>query len=350
MSEQTCPACGLPVSAAAIGGGRCPCCEHSFLEPSAAPTAPASPPVAQTPIEPQSEPASHRNRVLLGVAACVVVVIGLIGTWRLLKEPVEPNEFAGTVPTAPPVPAGRPSLETTPGGERFPPVREVAPAPRPVNGRRPDGIAIQPAPIPVAPEPRAKPEARMVEFINVFETPERKLNNPTGTAEVLELNAKDRLVLTGKVKVLKIGLVDGEAVLDASGLDVEEIVFTENVNGSAVVKLNAPGGRVRITRQINGSARLTIHAPGGEVVFAGEDDACLNGGSVVAVTAKRVDIQCLMNGGTRVEATLTSGGSLRTRVMDGGAAVRYKPSAGNETELKIETGELRGGATVRPTK
>jgi len=350
MRERQCPACGLEVSEAAFDRGTCPCCEHSFLEPVAAPIPPAPSPVVAQPIGPRSNSPSSRNRFLVGVAVAAVTVSGMVGVWQLLKRPVRPDEVAEVAATPPQPSAGLVPVGFDPEVRRVPPVREIAPAPRPANGQHRDAVAVQPAAVPLAPAPRAKADAVKVELVSVFDTPEKKLNNPTGTAEVLELSGTDHLVLTGKVKVLKIGQVNGEAVLDAAGLDVEEIVFTENVNGSAVVKLNAPGGKVRITRQINGSARLTIHAPGGDVVFSGDDDAGLTGGSVVAVTAKRVEIQCLMNGGTKVEATLTAGGSLRTRVMDGGAAVRYKPASADQTELKIETGELRGGATVQPGK
>jgi len=188
------------------------------------------------------------------------------------------------------------------------------------------------------------------EIIDAAETPERKLDNPNGSAEVLDINGTDRLMLTGKIKSLKIGSVNGEAVIDATRLEAEEIILAGSLNGSTSIKLNTSGGKVRIVRQVGGAVRLSIHAPGGEVLFAGEEDAGLTGGSMIDVTAKRLDIQCLMNGGTKLDATLATGGSLRTGLMDGGAAVRYKPASGNDSDLQIETGELRGGASVKAAK
>ena len=148
----------------------------------------------------------------------------------------------------------------------------------------------------------------------------------------------------------KITQEDAAAVIDATRLEAEEIILAGSLNGSTSIKLNTSGGKVRIVRQVGGAVRLSIHAPGGEVLFTGEEDAGLTGGSMIDVTAKRLDVQCLMNGGTKLDATLTKGGSLRTGLMDGGATVRYKPASGNDSDLRIETGELRGGSSVKPAK
>jgi hypothetical protein len=186
-----------------------------------------------------------------------------------------------------------------------------------------------------------------VEFVGPFDGPNRAFDLPNGTVEVGDLNGDERLTLAGKVKTLRVGGLNGEVVLDASKLEASEVVIGGDINGGTVLKLNAPGGRVVIAGSVNGSAKLTIHAPGGEVVVEGEG-ANVTGGTVVVVTARRVDLRALVNGGARVEATLTAGGSLRAARMDGGAAVRYKPAKAGGPAPVVETGDLRGGATVKP--
>jgi hypothetical protein len=204
----------------------------------------------------------------------------------------------------------------------------------------------RPTELAVAPNPRPKPAPR-VEIVGAFDGPNRVFDLPDGTVEVTDLDGGDKLALTGKVKTLRIGALNGEAVLDASQLGAEEIVLAGDINGSTVLKVSAPGGKVVIAGSVNGSAKLTIHAPGGEVVVAGEN-ANVTGGTTLVITAKRADFRALLNGGTRVDVTLTVGGSLRTAKMDGGATVRYKPTSTADPVPAIETGELRGGATVKP--
>ena len=344
MNDYLCPSCGLPISEAAFASGICPCCEHSFLEPFSAPVVQLEPMVPVPLSIPQTPPTENKKR-FLGVvvvwAVALVVGVGLgLGFWYFFDQPLEFVEVAQKEQTPPTTISPLP--DTQPQTQPVTPEKEILPAPRVVEEQRPEPVAVAPKPMPLPPP--------KVEIIDPVETPEKKLNDPNGEAEVLSLNGMEQLVLTGKIKVLRIGPLNGKALLDATGLDVEEIVFTGALSGSSEVKVNAPNGKVRVTKQINGAAKLRIYAPDGEVTFAGEEEATLTEGSLVELTAKRVDIQSLMNGGTRVEVTLTTGGSLRTGVMDGGATVRYRAAVGNQSELKIETGELRGGASVKPAK
>gem|GEM_PF-4820768 len=220
--------------------------------------------------------------------------------------------------------------------------REVAPLPHEYV------LAPMPVPIPI-PVPMPKVEAKRIEKINAFDGLEHKLDLPDGIAEIQDLNGEERLILTGKVKVLKLGHIAGASQIDASKLEVGEIIFTANIDGSAEVKLNAPAGKVTMSHQVDGSAKLTIHAPGGEVIFRGEDGH-ITGGTRLTITAKRVDFQSDLTGGTHIDATLTKGGSLRTRRMTEGATVRYQLADASDPEPKIETGELSGGASVKPKK
>ncbi len=160
-----------------------------------------------------------------------------------------------------------------------------------------------------------------------------------------DLRSEDRVTLTGKVHTLKIGSVNGKATLDASGLDAEEVIIGGDLNESAVVKLNAPKGKVTISGFVVGSAKLTINAPGGDVIVSANSGR-LDNGSEVTVTAKRLDIRGPMLGGTKLSATLTAGGSLKFALMDGGATITYRKAAATDPALVVEKGKIRGGAKL----
>jgi hypothetical protein len=334
-----CPHCELPLSPQAIDAGGCPCCGLSLSPPSGATVPVAEQVPAQAPLAEGVLPESGRLRFparLVAVwftAAVLVIGTGVLAYW--LASPAGEGEVTNSEP---PAPVQAPPKDTPPKA----PAVAIAPPPHEPTVVTPP----LPTEVAVAPEPRPKPAPR-VEIVGAFDGPKRAFNLPNGTVEVTDLDGEDKLALTGKVKTLRIGALNGEAVLDASQLDAEEIVLAGDINGSTVLKVSAPNGRVVIAGSVNGSARLTIQAPGGEVVVAGEN-ANLTGGTTMVITAKRADFRALLNGGTRVDVTLTSGGSLRTAKMDGGATVRYKPASTTDPVSTIETGELRGGATVKP--
>lgn len=145
--------------------------------------------------------------------------------------------------------------------------------------------------------------------------------------------------------MLRIGSVNGNGAIDASALVAEEVVITGDLNGDAVVTLNAPGGKVTIGGYVVGSAKLTVIAPGGEV-FVLANSGQFAGGSTTKVTAKRFDIAGKLGGGAKVHVTLTAGGSLKLTSADEGALVTYKKAAASDPPLTIERGVIRGGAKV----
>ena len=159
--------------------------------------------------------------------------------------------------------------------------------------------------------------------IDPKEVREKHLDNPTGVATVADMNRDDRLTLTGKVRVLRIGTVAGKAVLDASGLEAEEVVVSGDISENAVVKLNAPKGRVTVGGHVVGVAKLTVTAPGGEfVVSAGSGK--LGGACEVSVTAKRVAVRGPMAGTAKLVITLTADGSAQFGTIEDKAVVLYK--------------------------
>src|SRR4029453_13960969 len=127
------------------------------------------------------------------------------------------------------------------------PEPEPKPAPREVGPPRPNPWIIVP-PKPVVPPPKlvAPPKPGPTVRIDPKEVREKQINNPLATLLVPDLTRDDRLTLTGKARVLRIGSVSGKAVLDASGLEAEEVVISGDLGDTAVVKLNAPNGTVTI--------------------------------------------------------------------------------------------------------
>ena len=90
-----------------------------------------------------------------------------------------------------------------------------------------------------------------------------KLSDPAGECTVKNLRNEDEVVLLGKIKSLKIAGAQGKAVLDASELEAQEILFAGDILGDSQVKLYAPRGSVVIQGVVQGSSRLEVIAPGG---------------------------------------------------------------------------------------
>ena len=142
------------------------------------------------------------------------------------------------------------------------------------------------------PKPEAKPDAGKVITIDP-QAGDRKLDAPDATAELLPLDGDTRLTLTGRVKVLRVAAVNGNTLLDTSGLDAEEVVFTGDLNGSPTITVK--GAKVRFEKVVEGAVNATVTAAGGEVVFAEKGE--VKGGAVLTLTAKRVDVQAAVGGG-----------------------------------------------------
>jgi hypothetical protein len=204
-----------------------------------------------------------------------------------------------------------------------------------------------PQPVPVVDPPKngGPRPVGVVMKVDPKIAPKRHFDNPDDTATLPDLNSGDRVTLTGKLRVLRIGSVNGNGAIDASGLVAEEIVITGDLNGDAVVTLNAPGGKVTIGGYVVGTAKLTVLAPRGEVrVLA--NSGLFAGGSTTKVTAKRVEVAGKTGGGAKLYVTLTAGGSLKLTSADEGALVTYKKAATSDPPLTLEKGTIRGGAKI----
>ncbi|MBN9120836.1 MAG: hypothetical protein J0I06_17080, partial [Planctomycetes bacterium] len=222
--------------------------------------------------------------------------------------------------TNPPAPPGEP-----PGtGDKGPPPVPADP-PKPNVGPRPVGVVMKV-------DPKIEPR--------------RHFDHPNDTVALPDLNTGDRVTLTGKVRVLKLGSVNGKGIADASGLVAEEVVITGDLNNEARVLVNAPNGTVTVGGYVTGASKLTITAPGGTVTVEGSGR--LSGGTLMAVTARRLAVKCPMSGNARANVTLTAGGTLKLGLMEDGATVAYKKAAPNDPPPTVERGVIRGGARVVP--
>lgn len=322
MTSLMCPKCRQAVSDAALDAGQCPSCGYDG---------------------PMVSLVAGAKRAWLVVTLAVITGGVALGGHLLIRQPTPRLATPDTAVVIPP-PV---SQAHAPQNRGEPIAMQTAPAPRPVvpaQSPMMEPIAVAPIPVAVV-SPKKQPPIGPVVRINAKEVRQQQLDNPVGIAAVADMNGEDRVTLTGKVRLLKIGSVGGKATLDASGLEAEEIVITGDLSKSAVVKLHAPNGKVTLGGHIVGSAKLAVNAPGGEVVVS-TGSAKLDNAAEVTVTANRVEVNGLMTGEAKLVVTLTTGGSLKLGVMDGGATVIYKRATPTDPEPKFEPGVLRGGAKV----
>ena len=347
MTTLTCPKCRRGLADDALDAGQCPLCGF-----------PLDGPVVLVP------PASRGGRTRLLVAGAVAVVLAGAGTlyalndWSFAQQ--EPLDFAPKTLAWRPVELQHESGPQVPQLAPFPHEPKHAAAdptniapPPPIKAEPPGPVDMGQPPVPVVPvvvvEPPPKKKAGprpigVVMKVNPKIEPKRQFDHPDDTAAVPDLNTGDHVTLTGRVRVLKLGSVNGKAVLDASGLVAEEVKITGDLGSDAQVRLNAPNGTVTVGGFVAGAAKLSIAAPGGEVIVA--ESGRVSGGSVVVLTAKRLEVKCPMSGNARVTVTLTTGGALKLTLTEEGATVTYRKSAPNDPPLTIEKGLIRGGARV----
>lgn len=318
MSPLSCPRCRQRICDTDLDAGSCPSCGYD------------GPAVT----------IGRQGSLWILTSVAVLIGAGALGAYLIIPRPDETRTAArvGTnskqhVPHREPVPRAAESAE--PG---------LAPLPREIAAL----AAPDPPPVPVLP---ANVGPRIV--LDPRDVPDHtltiKLDNPLGTVAIPDLNGHDRITLTGRVNVLRIGSINGAAVIDASELAANEVVVSGDLNGTSTVKLNAPGGKITLGGLVIGQSHLVASAAGGDVGLVAKSGR-FGGSAQVAITARRVVIDGLVNEGVQVGVTLTSGGYLRVAVMDGGARLTGKKAAATEPEPKIETGELRNGTKIEFAK
>jgi hypothetical protein len=170
---------------------------------------------------------------------------------------------------------------------------------------------------------------------------------------IYALLGQTELTLRGKVKTLRVGAIDGKAVLDASGLEAEEVLFEGRIGGGSTVKVNAPGGRVQFKSKVEGGSRVEVHAPDGSVSFrlptsAVKDGSKIDGDSQVNVTARDAYFRGMVNGpATQVQVTLTKGGWLRFEEVSGGARLHYRKADPEDPQPDLHPGSVHSGGEFK---
>jgi len=236
----------------------------------------------------------------------------------------------------PRAPAPKPEVAVAPPPHE-PPAKPVAPPADPKPEPKPE-----PQPQPKPEPPAAKPGA--VVHIDPLDAPKRHIDIADAEVRVPDLHGEHQIVLSGTARVLKLGSLHGRVRVDASKLNVQEVIVAGDLHGDAQLVVSAPSGRVTVNGFVIGSAKLTVLAPGGAVLLA--ESARLDGGSTVTVTAKELTVRGPMLGGTKLSATLTSGGALKLATLEGGATATYRKANAADPPPTIDRGDVRGGAKV----
>lgn len=206
--------------------------------------------------------------------------------------------------------------------------KETGKPPPVIQEKKPAPVAkkIEPAPpakkIEVKIEPKKeekkRPTTKLIVLDNLM-----KINDPDGEFTAATVNGGQTIILIGIVKTLKIAAVNERSVLDATGLEAQEIILIGTINGGSTVKL---------------------HAPGGSVVFLGE----INDRANVDVLAKDVDLRGAVNGTqTQLKIMLTKDGSLKFRRLNGGVSLHYQKADASDPEPRIDAGEIDARAELR---
>jgi hypothetical protein len=311
MSLVRCPHCKLPLTDDEASVAACPACGGS-LKPGAGPRAPAA---AAKPDESVAPPGAMRW--LWGGA-----VLSLALTPWALSLVLVPGPGAGRARPARARPAGpapkgaapQPSQASGKGEAAPPPARatagkKAAPRETPAALAPPDESPAEPQPEPVPPPAQLAMN-------------EVRLDRPDGTCTLGALRGGSRMKLTGRVRTLRVGAVDAGSLLDASGLEAREVVFTDRVGGRSTVKLRAPGGTVEFHDRVDGDAQ-------------------------VFVTARAVEFRGVIKGRrTHVLVTLTRGGRLRFREIAGSTRLHYRKAAPGDPEPRVEAGAVTGRAEL----
>ncbi|QJX00512.1 hypothetical protein [Frigoriglobus tundricola] len=329
MTTLTCPKCRQQLPEDALDAGQCPLCGFPLDGPvvlAAAPTASGCG---------KWRPVTEVVATLLFAAAVAYWFLGRSEPTRSPHAPevaaLGPSEVERQVAPFPHEPPPQ-TIPTT----------QTPAEPRPDKPRDPDPTPVQPVvEVPKKDGPRP---IRVVMKVDPKITPLRHFDSPDDTAALPDLNSGDRVALTGRVRVLRLGSVNGTGRLDASGLVADEVIITGDLNGEAQVQVAAPNGQVTVGGYVTGASKLTIVAPGGVVRMAATGR--VTDTATVTATAKRFEANGPLSGNAKVRVTLSARGSLKLVRAEESATVSYKRAADTDPPPTIDKGELRGAAKV----
>lgn len=389
MAIYRCPQCGLILTEEEAALRHCPVC-HAPLAASAPAALPPPPPTALP---------GEQNALLHWFIGSLLLLLlfggGVLWVWQPnLADwlPSQERPTANLISQAPPTPAAptirakaiepaavavtavSKEMPKATGKETPAKDEKITPAPSSENPK-------EPAPAPVS-KPEAAPEAKagppVVAKIENPRPPEPKpqppqppqpavnpeplrlpapddvrvLKRPNGEYFLLSLKEGQNVALHGKVRTLRIGQINGKAILDASQLQVERILVLDRIDGGAIVKLHAPGGLVMFVGRVDGQSQLDIDAPGGKVVFVSPTAASRSGPRIdgearVQITAKEVDFRGGIRGAqTEVHVILTRGGVLRFQELSDHSRLLYRRAAPSDPSPRVAGGRVSGTAQL----
>jgi hypothetical protein len=339
-----CPRCGLPFLPEEVAAENCPTCGGSLggvgcpVPGSLTSIAPAALPVGLS---------RRRSWALLAAVAIPVLLAALAIHFGGQQETSSSSPDRPTRTQVPVAPAADPANEMSPAPQPSTPTMQPADRATPILAKQTQTVTQSPAE-----SARTEPPAqeRKPEQIDPEKHGEEiRLNDPDGAYSVAELLDGATLKLTGQIRTLTVNRVDGEALLDASGLRAREIIFAGPVNGGSWVRVFAPGGKVELRDQINGLATAEIEAPGGKVVLGAPTQTCINGTTLLSITAAEVDLRGKAGGAARIHVTLSRGGKLKFGELDGAARLEYRRSAPDDPAPTVERGRVFATAKVVET-
>jgi hypothetical protein len=361
-----CPKCRFPLSREESRSGTCPFCGEGLVAAGAErPRGPDLPlPVDERGVRlPASEAAGP---FLRGALILLVLAVGGGGLYYGVSTGV--TRFLGGTdarpPAASPGPDKRPadaSVAEAPGKAAPPaapaPSQAAPPAAPAIAASAASGAANGGTP-PAAPESppaeaRSEPlPAASHEIVGGGKV--RRIDKPDGEYVVEPLDGAANVFLRGKVKTLRIGSLDGDAVLDASGLEAQEVCFTGPVGGNARARVCAPNGAVEVRAPVGGRANLTIDAAGGRVTFpraeAGGAGAEIGGDPRMKIKAREVDFEVPINGGAQVHVVLSAGAKIRFTELSGSTRLTWQKAGAGDPDPEIGWGIMRDGARFREAK
>ncbi len=342
MPAVQCSKCSYPLDDDEVGKRACPACGTPLRH--VAPFQPLE--------RPESRPAAPpppRRSLLWSLGGMTLLALASFGAGMYLMRPADGKQDTPATNTlaAAPTAASRESAKSPPPPKTKEPEPPKSPPKVEEPGKDPKPEAPKKALPP--PSPVLKPSPPLPE---VLVGDDRRLVRPDGEYRIGTLLRGSTLKLSGKVKTLRVGIVDGGSTLDASALEAQEITFSGRIAGGATVKLRAPGGRVEFKSKVDGESRLEVDAPGGTVAFTQpteppRDGSKIGGDSTVAVTAKIADFRGAIDGTrTRVVVTLTKGGLLYFRDIAGSIRLQYRKADPRDPAPRILGGEVHDSARL----
>ena len=138
--------------------------------------------------------------------------------------------------------------------------------------------------------------------------------------------------------------------LDASELEVEDVIVFGKIDGGSRLRIGAVKKRVTFQAKIDGRSTVEVIAPTAIVMFLdtkGREVTGIAGGSVVRVTAHVMSFLGHIRGAdTVVTVTVARGGSVGFVEIDGAARFEYRKAAPADPDPVLSRGKVGAAATV----